>query len=306
MVLAAIALAAALRAETFCETPRTEGPEGASAITHVSRDVYFCVDDRGGWLHEVTVTVGEGEVTFKTNRVVHLDGRKDLEGCAYDHLTRNVWVSDEVDNSIRAYDPSTGRQVAALAIPDVYRRNVRKYHSFEGLAISPDGLCLYTANEENLKCDATNVVRIQEFARKGADDAFRPSRQFAVRLVRDKNAFKNLRAAKASALLGRVSSFAQNLKDVIARFALEAIVQFRIAVNERNLVGRLAFRVLREKLANLRKFFARLLELLPQNRDFVLQGDVGGAKGRNLLLLLLLDSAQRRNHLVLLGLVRRQ
>ena len=178
MVLAAIALAAALRAETFCETPRTEGPEGASAITHVSRDVYFCVDDRGGWLHEVTVTVGEGEVTFKTNRVVHLDGRKDLEGCAYDHLTRNVWVSDEVDNSIRAYDPSTGRQVAALAIPDVYRRNVRKYHSFEGLAISPDGLCLYTANEENLKCDATNVVRIQEFARKGADDAFRPSRQF--------------------------------------------------------------------------------------------------------------------------------
>ena len=178
MVLAAIALAAALRAETFCETPRTEGPEGASAITHVSRDVYFCVDDRGGWLHEVTVTVGEGEVTFKTNRVVHLDGRKDLEGCAYDHLTRNVWVSDEVDNSIRAYDPSTGRQVAALAIPDVYRRNVRKYHSFEGLAISPDGLRLYTANEENLKCDATNVVRIQEFARKGADDAFRPSRQF--------------------------------------------------------------------------------------------------------------------------------
>ena len=62
MVLAAIALAAALRAETFCETSRTEGPEGASAITHVSRDVYFCVDDRGGWLHEVTVTVGEGEV----------------------------------------------------------------------------------------------------------------------------------------------------------------------------------------------------------------------------------------------------
>lgn len=178
MVLAAIALAAALRAETFCETSRTEGPEGASAITHVSRDVYFCVDDRGGWLHEVTVTVGEGEVTFKTNRVVHLDGRKDLEGCAYDHLTRNVWVSDEVDNSIRAYDPSTGRQVAALAIPDVYRRNVRKYLSFEGLAISPDGLRLYTANEENLKCDATNVVRIQEFARKGADDAFRPSRQF--------------------------------------------------------------------------------------------------------------------------------
>lgn len=178
MLLAALAVAAALQAEVFLETPRSEGPEGASAVTHVSRDVYFCVDDRGGWLHEVSISIGEGEVLFKTNRAVRLEGRKDLEGCAYDPLTRCAWVSDEADTSVRAFDSSTGRQVAALEIPEVYRRNARKHRSLESLAISPDGLRLYTANEENLKCDATNVVRIQEFARKGAGDAFRPSRQF--------------------------------------------------------------------------------------------------------------------------------
>ena len=178
MLLAALAIAASLCAEVFRETPRSEGPEGASAITRVSRDVYFCVDDRGGWLHEVTVSIGGGEVSFKTNRAVRLEGRKDLEGCAYDPLTRSVWVSDEADTSVRAFDPSTGRQVSALDIPAVYRKNVRRHRSLESLSISPDGLRLYTANEESLKCDATNVVRIQEFSRKGADDAFRPSRQF--------------------------------------------------------------------------------------------------------------------------------
>ena len=178
MALAALVVAAALHAEVFRETPRSEGPEGASAVTHVSRDVYFCVDDRGGWLHEVSISIGEGEVSFRTNRAVRLEGRKDLEGCAYDPLTRSVWVSDESDTSVRAFDPSTGRQVAALDIPEVYRRNVRRHRSLESLTISPDGLRLYTANEENLKCDATNVVRIQEFARKGAGDAFRPARQF--------------------------------------------------------------------------------------------------------------------------------
>ena len=178
MAIAAIAIAAAMTAEVFCETPRVEGPEGASAVTRVSRDLYFCVDDRGGWLHEVSISVGEDEVSFKTNRAVRLEGRKDLEGCAYDPLTRNVWVSDEIDTSVRAFDPSTGRQVAELDVPEIYRGNVRKYRSLESLAISPDGPRLYTANEENLKCDATNVVRIQEFSRKGADDAFRPSRQF--------------------------------------------------------------------------------------------------------------------------------
>ena len=177
--LAAVLASVALTVADVCETPRPEGgPEGVSAVSRIEGNRYYCVDDRGGWLHEVVIAVGNGEVSFKTNRAVRLKGRVDLEGCAYDPLTRNVWVSDESDTSVRAFDPETGREVSSLDIPEVYRRNVRKHRSLESLAISGDGLRLYTANEESLKCDATNVVRIQEFARCGARDAFRPSRQF--------------------------------------------------------------------------------------------------------------------------------
>ena len=178
-MIAVFAVAAAMSVSDVCESARPEGgPEGLSAVSRIAGDRYYCVDDRGGWLHEVNITIGNGAVSFRTNRAVRLKGRIDLEGCAYDPLTRNVWVSDESDTSVRAFDSSTGQEVAALDIPDVYRRNVRKHRSLESLAISRDGLRLYTANEENLKCDATNVVRIQEFTRKGAGDTFRPSRQF--------------------------------------------------------------------------------------------------------------------------------
>ena len=176
---AALAIAAAaLCVEVVCESARTEGPEGASGLSRIEGDAYFCVDDRGGWLHEVTIAVGENDATFRTNRSVRLQGRKDLEGCAYDPLTRNVWVSDESDTSIRAFDPSTGREVASLSIPETYAKGARNYRSLESLAMSRDGLRLYTANEENLKCDPTNVVRIQEFVRKDASGEFLPSRQF--------------------------------------------------------------------------------------------------------------------------------
>lgn len=178
MWLAAVVAAAALSAEVVSESSRNEGPDEASALSRVGGNTYFCVNDKGGWLYEVTIALADGEVSFKTNRAVRLEGRRDLEGCAYDPLTRNVWVSDEIDTSVRAFDTSTGREVAALEIPTVYGKHVRKYRSLESLAMSPDGLRLYTANEENLSCDATNVVRIQEFIRNGADDAFRPSRQF--------------------------------------------------------------------------------------------------------------------------------
>ena len=177
--LAALLTAASLGVNLLGETARpVGGPEGLSGVTHVRGDTYLCVEDRGGRLHEATISIGPDGVSFKTNRVIVLKGRVDLEGCAFDPLTKNVWVSDENDTSVRAFDPSTGREVASLGIPEVYRKGVRKHRSLESLTISPDGLRLYTANEESLKGDATNVVRIQEFSRKGAKDAFRPSRQF--------------------------------------------------------------------------------------------------------------------------------
>ena len=64
-MLAALAIAAAaLSAEIVSESPRTEGPEGASALSRIADDRYYCVDDRGGWLCEATIKIAGGGVTM--------------------------------------------------------------------------------------------------------------------------------------------------------------------------------------------------------------------------------------------------
>ena len=174
-------------AETVCEFAREEQPEGLSGLVHVEGDRYYAVDDRGGLLHELKISVsGEDEVTAcEVVRSVRLEGRRDLEGCAYDPLDGRVWVSDEHDSSVRQFDPQMGKETARVAVPDVFLKNVVPNRSFEGLAISPDGLRLYVANEDTLRCDGAvadnahgGVVRIQEFARDGAGSPWTPTRQF--------------------------------------------------------------------------------------------------------------------------------
>ena len=174
-------------AETVCEIERGEKPEGLSGISRIDGNRYYCVDDRGGMLYEVEISLNaaEDDATFKVIRGVRLEGRKDLEGCACDPLDGRVWVSDESDHSIRQFDPQTGRETARVAVPDVYLKNMRTNRSFEALAISPDGLRLYAANEDTLVCDgaaADNVrgglVRIQEFAREGASAPWRATRHW--------------------------------------------------------------------------------------------------------------------------------
>ena len=78
--------------EDLCEFARESGPDGLSDITRVGGDVYYCVDDRGGLLHEVEIRVAAdgSDGSFSVLRSVQLDGRMDLEGCAYDPLTH--WV----------------------------------------------------------------------------------------------------------------------------------------------------------------------------------------------------------------------
>jgi len=174
-------------AESVCEFARAEKPEGLSGISRIAGDRYYAVDDRGGLLYELKIAVnGEDEITAcEVARSVRLEGRRDLEGCAYDPLEGRVWVSDEADTSVRQFDPLTGRETARVAVPDVFAKNVVHNRSFEGLTISPDGLRLYVANEDTLRCDGAiadnahgGVVRIQEFVRKGAVLPWVPSRQF--------------------------------------------------------------------------------------------------------------------------------
>ena len=180
-------------AEDFCEFARESGPEGMSGVARIGGNRYFCVDDRGGMLHEIEIVLNEedadGSCTAK--RGVRLEGRVDLEGCAYDPLDGRVWVSDEHDTSVRQFDPEAGRETARVGLPEVYRKNVRPNRSLEGLSVSPDGHRMFVANEDTLKCDGPvaddktgGVVRIQELVRTGKGAPWIPTRQFRYRTER--------------------------------------------------------------------------------------------------------------------------
>ena len=176
--------------EEICEFTRDAKPEGLSGISRVKDDLYYAVDDRGGLLHELEIVLdGGGEVaSCAVKRSVRLEGRKDLEGCAYDPLDGRIWVSDEYDTTIIEFDPESGREVARAAVPEVYRKNVVSNRSLEGLTITPDGFRLYAVNEDTLRCDGRiaddlrgGLVRIQEFVRTGKDARWVPTRQFRYR-----------------------------------------------------------------------------------------------------------------------------
>lgn len=174
-------------AETALEFMRDEKPEGLSALSRIEGNRYYSVDDRGGILYELEISFDEknADGTCKVVRSVRLEGRRDLEGCAYDPLEKRVWVSDEHDSSIRQFDPNTGKETARVVVPEVFLKNVVPNRSFEGLALSPDGLRLYAVNEDTLRCDGPvadelhgGLVRIQEFVREGAGRTWMPTRQF--------------------------------------------------------------------------------------------------------------------------------
>ena len=177
-------------AEDLCEFSRDEEPEGLSGVTRIGDNRYFSVDDRGGMLHELEIVLNDAgdDGTCTVKRSVRLEGRTDLEGCAYDPLNGWIWVSDEHDTTITAFDPETGKEVARVDVPEVYRKNVRPNRSFEGLTISPDGFRMYVVNEDTLKCDGRTadeqsggIVRVQEFVRTGKGAKWLPTRQFRYR-----------------------------------------------------------------------------------------------------------------------------
>ena len=174
-------------AEYFCEFSRGEEPEGLSGITRIGGNRYFSVDDRGGMLHELEIVLDEEDAdgSCSLKRSVRLEGRTDLEGCAYDPLDGRVWVADEHDATVVAFDPETGREVTRASVPAVYRRNALPNRSLEGLSISPDGLRMYISNEDTLRGDGRpadelrgGTVRIQEFVREGKDAKWVPAHQF--------------------------------------------------------------------------------------------------------------------------------
>ncbi len=125
---------------------------GLSGLTHVADDAYYAVRDSGGVLYGLAIgvdrTTGMPTNCVVTGRTV-LAGRDDLECVAWDAARRWVWVGDEDDGSIRAFDPATGTERARAAVPAVFDA-FRYNRSFESLTLRADGLEMWTCNEEAL------------------------------------------------------------------------------------------------------------------------------------------------------------
>ena len=115
---------------------------------------------------------------------------RDAEGIALDPQTRALWVSDEGNPpTIAEYGlngVATGR---SAPVPAIQRdcRNDRNL-SLEALTISPDGLTMWTANEQALKCDGptskgnstvSTVVRLTRFTRGTPDAAWEAAGEWA-------------------------------------------------------------------------------------------------------------------------------
>ena len=116
---------------------------------------------------------------------------RNAEGLAYDPLAGTLWICDEgAPPSVaefRVDGKATGR---TAPLPAVQRGNSRRNLSLESLTISPDGLTMWTANEQALKCDGesssgnTNVctvVRLTRYRRQAAKSGWTAAGEWAYR-----------------------------------------------------------------------------------------------------------------------------
>lgn len=74
-----------------------------------------------------------------------------------DSQAGRVLLCEEDSPGIHAFDLATGRRLASLAVPDIFRRR-RPNRGFESLAIDVGGRHVWTANEEPLEVDGPAVT----------------------------------------------------------------------------------------------------------------------------------------------------
>ena len=117
---------------------------------------------------------------------VQLEKTYDLEDCAFDPGSGNVWAVNEVGsgstipaNTIREYNRTTGKIVREVTVPTIITTKARGNFGLESLTISGDGLTMWTCNEEALTCDGnrsspteSTTVRLVKFTRATTADNF--------------------------------------------------------------------------------------------------------------------------------------
>lgn len=184
LVLAAISVASVEFAGFF---PRPEEPNGLSDITWIGDNRYYAVNDDNGSIYPVVLDVdcSSGVITNAVvGEPVKGEVGKDFEGCAFDRITRRLWISDERDSSVRDFDPKSGRTYSQVVLPDNVHTNTRWNYAFESVTISPDALTMWIANEEALIGDGGRsnsktgtVVRLMRFTRRDGSEEWKSAGQ---------------------------------------------------------------------------------------------------------------------------------
>ena len=174
------------------------GANGCGGIAYSGEGGLFYVlqdhDDNDGYAKIYPLTLGINAATGAIESqvlgaAVTPAGCRNSEGLARDPLSGALWISDEWEPpSISEFSldgTATGR---TAPVPSVQREKVRSNLSLESLTISPDGLTMWTANEQALTCDGesssgnttvSTVVRLTRYTRTTAQDGWQAAGEWA-------------------------------------------------------------------------------------------------------------------------------
>lgn len=187
-------------------------PASLSGITYAGGDTFYMIADAAAESGIYTAIIklskdGKSILSLEmpaAGKGVKLPGADDLEACAFDPATGNVWASSETRKTVKEYDPVTGNVISTLEIPPVFKKHIDLENNFgiEGLTISPDGRTLWLCNEEALRVDGKRssgkdgtTVRLVKYTRKNPKGTFTPVAMYAYKT--DKWAYTNSVSGRA-------------------------------------------------------------------------------------------------------------
>ena len=161
---------------------------GADNLFYVLRD-HEDDGDKKSKVYPLTlgIDMDTAAVTSQTLGTAFTPGdNADSEGIVYDSASGKLWISDEYGPTITEFGLDGVASGRTAPIPDIIRAKVREGTSLESLALSPDGLTMWTANEEALSCDGERssktvqtVVRLTKFIRATAEGNWVAAGQWA-------------------------------------------------------------------------------------------------------------------------------
>ena len=173
------------------------GANGCGGIAYSGEGGLFYVlqdHDDDGYAKIYPLTLGINTATGAVESqmlgaAVSPAGLRDAEGLALDPLSGTLWASSEwTTPSISEFGTDGTATDRTAPVPAIQRDKFRSNLSLESLTISPDGLTMWTANEQALTCDGesssgnttvSTVVRLTRYVRTTAQDGWTAAGEWA-------------------------------------------------------------------------------------------------------------------------------